>query len=361
MTVNRRHVLAAGAASFAFPSIARASARMTADRAARMLLMGFIGDNPDSDGADVVADHLANRRIGGVLFLRHNVRSREGAEGLAARFRDIDPDVFLALDQEGGAVQRLSGDLGYTPIPRAHVLAQAQSPEEAEATYRAAAREFTAAGFDMNLAPVADVQDEANGVIGRWGRGYGTDGETIADYAGAFIDAFEAEGAVCAIKHFPGHGRSTGDSHEGFVDISESWSEAELSPFAELIERGKAHLIMGGHLIHRGLDPSGDPVTLSRPILHELLRGRMGYRGAVITDDLDMGAIRDHYAQREAVIRSLVAGNDIIMMSNSAAPDPALPQKFARWVEEAVEEGRLSEQRVNRSLARIETLRGRAG
>ncbi|HAQ36771.1 MAG TPA: glycosyl hydrolase, partial [Alphaproteobacteria bacterium] len=118
------------------------------------------------------------------------------------------------------------------------------------------------------------------------------------------------------------------------------WSENELDPFERLIEQRKAHLIMGGHLIHRGLDPSGDPVTLSRPILHELLRGRMGYRGAVITDDLDMGAIREHYDQREAVIRSLIAGNDIIMMSNSAAPDPALPQKFARWVEEAVEEGR---------------------
>lgn len=361
MTVNRRHVMAAGAAALAFPSIARASARRTADRAARMLLIGFIGDNPDTDGADIVADHLAQQRIGGVLFLRHNVRSREGAEGLAARFREIDSGAFMALDQEGGAVQRLSGDLGYTPIPRAQVLAQGQSPEEAEATYRAAAREFAAAGFDLNLAPVADVQDDANGVIGRWGRGYGTDGETIADYAGAFIDAFEAEGAVCAVKHFPGHGRSRGDSHDGFVDISESWSETELSPFSELIERGKAHLIMGGHLIHRGLDPSGDPVTLSRPILHELLRGRMGYRGAVITDDLDMGAIREHYTQREAVIRSLIAGNDIIMMSNSAAPDPALPQKFARWVEEAVEEGRLSEQRVNRSLARIEALRSRTG
>ncbi|HAQ36770.1 MAG TPA: glycosyl hydrolase, partial [Alphaproteobacteria bacterium] len=228
VTVNRRQIIATGTAALAFPGIARASARRTADRAAGMLLMGFIGDNPDAEGADIVADHLANGRIGGVLFLRHNVRSREGAEGLAARFREIAPDAFLALDQEGGAVQRLNGDLGYTPVPRAHVLAQAQSPSQAEETYRMAAREFTAAGFNMNLAPVADVQDDANGVIGRWGRGYGTDGETIAAYAGAFIDAFEAEGAVCAVKHFPGHGRSTGDSHEGFVDISQSWSENEL-------------------------------------------------------------------------------------------------------------------------------------
>ncbi|MEE2565940.1 glycoside hydrolase family 3 N-terminal domain-containing protein [Hyphobacterium marinum] len=328
-----------------------------AERAGRMLLLGFIGDNPDTEGADIVAGHLAAGRIGGVLFLRHNVRSREGVEALAARFRAIRPDAWLALDQEGGAVQRLSGDLGYTPIPRAQNIAQSHSVEEARALYAAAAAEFRAAGFTMNLAPIADVQYDANSVIGRWGRGYGTDGDTIAAYAGAFIDAFENAGVACSIKHFPGHGRSNGDSHEGFVDMTHTWQESELDPFRQLIDNGRAHLIMGGHLIHRGLDPSGDPVTVSRPILHDLLRRDMGYEGALITDDLDMGAIRENFDQREAVIRSVIAGNDMVMMSNSAAPDPELPQKFARWIGEAVDEGRLSEGRIDRSIARLDCLR----
>jgi beta-N-acetylhexosaminidase len=325
-------------------------------RVGRMLLLGFIGDNPDTDGADTVAEHLAEGRIGGVLFLRHNVRSRDGVEALAARFRAIRSDAWLAIDQEGGAVQRLSEDLGYTAIPRAYNVLQTVNADQARSLYAAAATEFREAGFNMNLAPVADVQDDANGVIGRWGRGYGDDPQTIAAYAGAFIDAFEAEGAACAIKHFPGHGRSRGDSHSGFVDITESWSESELEPFRRLIESDHAHLIMGGHLTHSGLDPAGVPVTFSRPILGDLLRGQMGFDGALVTDDLDMGAIRENYSQRDAVIRSIAAGNDMVMMSNSAAPDRELPQKFAQWIGEAIEAGTFDEAHIERSLDRLDTL-----
>lgn len=330
------------------------------DKAARMLMLGFIGDNPDTDGARQVADHLSNRRIGGVLFLRHNVRSRTGVENLTSLFRERAPDAWMAVDQEGGAVQRLSGDLGYSAIPRAHVVSQEKTVDEARALYDAAATEFRAAGFNMNLAPVADVQDDENGVIGRWGRGYGADGARIAAYASAFVDAFESVGAACAIKHFPGHGRSSGDSHHGFVDITETWSYSELDPFRRLIEADRAHLIMGGHLTHTGLDPAGNPVTFSQAILGDLLRRRLGYEGALITDDLDMGAIRENYNQREAVIRSIQAGNDIIMMSNSAAPDPDLPRRFASWVEEAVASGELTEARIDRSMERLDALASHA-
>jgi len=337
-----------------------ASAPLTLrQKAARMLLMGFIGDNTATDGAAAIAGHLEEGRIGGVLFLRHNVRSREGVEGLTRQFGAIAPDAWMAVDQEGGAVQRLSSDLGYSPIPRAYVISEEQSVDEARLLYSEAAAEFRAAGFNLNLAPVADVQDDENGVIGRWGRGYGVDGERIADYAGAFIEAFESEGAACAIKHFPGHGRSSGDSHHGFVDISESWSDAELDPFRRLIDAGQAHLIMGGHLTHTGLDPAGNPVTFSHPILTDLLRGQMGYQGALVTDDLDMGAIRENYNQREAVIRSIQAGNDMIMMSNSAEPDPNLPVRFADWIEDAIAAGELTEARIDESVARLTALRQR--
>nr|WP_238934971.1 glycoside hydrolase family 3 N-terminal domain-containing protein [Maricaulis parjimensis] len=332
-----------------------------AEKIGQMLLMGFIGREAETDGAVIVAEHLAARRIGGVLFLRHNVRSREGAESSARLFASADPKAWMAIDQEGGLVQRLSRDLGYSPIPRAMQVAEGRTPEGAGELYHQAAEEFRTAGFNMNLAPVADVHDPDNAVIGRHGRAYGTDGEQIADYASAFIDAFEAEGAVCAIKHFPGHGRSRGDSHDGFVDITHTWSEAELEPFAQLINRGRAHLIMGGHLTLETVDPSGVPVTFSQPTLEGLLRGRLGFTGAIMTDDLDMAAIRNNYAQREAVLRSIEAGNDIIMMSNSARPDPELPQNFIRWVTEAIAEGRLSEHRINQSAARLAVLKQRVG
>ncbi len=356
---DRRQVIgwaSAAAVASQFPAMAQEQLSLT-EKVGRMLLLGFIGSRPDTGGADIVADHLQERRIGGVLFLRHNVRSREGAEGLAARFRAIDPKAWMAIDQEGGLVQRLSRDLGYSWIPRASQVVEERGLDGAGELYALAAREFRAAGFNMNLAPVADLHDPENAVIGRHGRSYGTAGEDVAAYASTFIEAFEAEGSVCVIKHFPGHGRSRGDSHDGFVDISETWSEAELDPFRRLVETNVARCIMGGHLINRELDPSGLPATFSSAMLDDLLRTDLEFKGVVMTDDLDMAAIRENYDQREAVLRSIEAGNDIIMLSNSARPDPELPQRIVGWVEQAIEQGRFDEARIDRSVARIDAMR----
>ena len=358
---DRRSVLrwaAAGAGLGLLPGSHAFAEAMSLDRRiGQMLLLGFIGSTVDTGGADQIAGHLANGRIGGVLFLRHNVRSREGVEGLTARFNAIAPDSWMAVDQEGGVVQRLSHDLGYGAVPRAQLVAEAGDADAARLVYAAAAQEFRAAGFNMNLAPVADLNDPENAVIGRHGRSYGNDGATVAAYAGAFIDAYREAGALCVIKHFPGHGHSRGDSHAGFVDITETWSDAELDPFRRLINAGQAQLIMGGHLTQRGLDPGDVPVTFSAPVIEDLLRGQLGYTGAVMTDDLDMAAIRENYSQRESVLRSIEAGNDIIMLSNSAAPDPDLPQRVVSWVTEAIAEGRLTEARIDQSVARIAALR----
>lgn len=329
------------------------SAMTLEQKLGHMLLLGFIGSTAQTGGADIIEEHLVEGRIGGVLFLRHNVRSREGAEGLAARFKAAAPKAWLALDQEGGLVQRLSRDLGYTWIPRAMQVVEERGLAGAEDIYAIGAREFTEAGFNMNLAPVADLHDPENAVIGRYGRAYGTDGEAIAAYASRFVDAYRNAGAICVIKHFPGHGRSRGDSHDGFVDITETWSREELDPFQRLIASAHAPMIMGGHLTHQGLDPSGVPATFSGPILNGLLREELGYEGVIMTDDLDMGAIRQAYDQRQAVLRSIEAGNDIIMLSNSAAPNMELPQTILRWVEEAIEEGRFDEARIDRSVERI--------
>jgi beta-N-acetylhexosaminidase len=358
---DRRSILrwaAAGAGLSLLPgSFALAEGMSLDQRVGQMLLLGFIGSTVDTAGADQIAGHLAAGRIGGVLFLRHNVRTREGVEGLTARFNAIAPEAWMAVDQEGGVVQRLSRDLGYTAIPRALLVAEAGDADAARGVYADAAQEFRAAGFNMNLAPVADLNDPDNEVIGHHGRSYGDDGATVAAYAGAFINAYREAGAVCAIKHFPGHGHSRGDSHAGFVDITTTWSDAELDPFRRLIDAHEARLIMCGHLTQRGLDPADVPVTFSAPVIEGLLRGQLGFAGAVMTDDLDMAAIRENYSQREAVLRSIEAGNDIIMLSNSAAPDPDLPQRIVDWVIEAIVEGRFTEARIDQSVARIAALR----
>ena len=173
----------------------------------------------------------------------------------------------------------------------------------------------------------------------------------------ALLNGMQDHGLLAVGKHFPGHGRSEGDSHDGFVDITQTWDEIEAAPFARLIDQDKAHLIMGGHLINRRLDPSGRPVTLSRPVLQGLLREQMGYRGAVITDDLDMGAIRNQYSREQAIVDSLAAGNDLLLISNSADADPDLPRRAVDWVGQAIEDGRLSLERLVDANARIAALK----
>jgi len=334
---------------------APAPVRPLEQQIARMIVMGFLGRRADSDGAQAMAGMLADGAAGGALFLRHNARERDEVLELAAMMRAASPDAWLAIDQEGGVVQRLTGDMGFSRIPRAQILA-GRGVEAAAELFAAAARELAAAGFNLNLAPIADLHDPDNSAIGGYGRAFGADPHEVARFCAAFIDAFEAEGVACSIKHFPGHGRSRGDSHDGFVDITGTWSFEEAAPFGELIRMGRAHLIMGAHLVNLRLDPSGLPVTLSRRVLHGLLRQVMGYDGAVITDDLDMGAIRGHFSREEAVVGSIAAGNDLLLISNSADPDPDLPANIVRWVMSALERGALSEARIAEANARIDRL-----
>lgn len=326
----------------------------------RTLILGFVGDDPSDEGADAIEADLADGRIGGVLFLRHNARTRDGVLGLARRFREAAPQAWLSVDQEGGFVQRLTAEMGFTDIPTAIELAE-MGPVTAAPILQAAAGELAEAGFNLNLAPVADLRQDANAVIGRWDRAFGTDPAAVAAWCGVFIEAMEAAGVACAIKHFPGHGRSSGDSHDGFVDLTQTWSFEEVEPFARLIESDHAHLVMGGHLINRRLDPSGAPVTLSRPVLDGLLRQAMRYDGAVITDDLDMGAIRDHYTREEAVTGALAAGNDLLLISNSADADPDLPRRAVDWAGAAIDRGDLTMNRLIEASARIDQLKARLG
>jgi len=362
--ISRRMMMAGLTAAALTPALAQAR-RDIADRSldtlvGQCLVLGFLGDAPDAPGADALEAELASGAVGGVLFLRHNARSKAGVEGLARRFRAAAPQAWLAIDQEGGFVQRLTTDMGYTDIPTAQELAE-MGLERARPIFAQAAAELAAGGFSMNLAPVADLHKDGNEVIARWDRAFGEDPDLVAAYCAAFIDAMEAEGIACAIKHFPGHGRSQGDSHDGFVDITQTWSGVEAAPFERLIESDRAHLVMGGHLINRQLDPSGAPVTLSSPVLQGLLRETLGYQGAVITDDLDMGAIRDHYSREEAIVQSLAAGNDLLLISNSANADPDLARRAVDWVGAAIERGVLSFDRLVDANLRIETLKGHVG
>ncbi|MCB1481569.1 MAG: hypothetical protein KDJ55_06275 [Rhodobiaceae bacterium] len=353
---------AATAVTLASPHVARAAAGLD-PLIGNMLLLGFLGSDGSASWAQRLARQISLGQVGGAVFLGHNFKSRGGVTALTQMFESAGNGSrpLVMLDQEGGAVQRLGKKLGYTSIPRAREVARDMSPKQAKALYAGLAGDVRGAGFNFNLAPVVDMEvDPTNPVIGKWGRAWGNDPKTVTTYATAFIDAHHGEGLACSLKHFPGHGSSRGDSHDGFVDITDTWTRAELKPFEALAGSGVADAVMTAHLYHRDFAGSTDePVTLSHTAIESVLRGELGFRGTVMTDDLDMGAIRSRYSLEEAVVRAIAAGNDLVMLSNSAKPDDNLPSRMIETVKAAVTDGRISRARIEQAAQRIAALKGR--
>jgi beta-N-acetylhexosaminidase len=352
--------LAVGA--LAIPA-ARLASRRPADRLAaavgEMLMLGFFGTTRASLSARLLAAQVASGQVGGVFLVLHNIGSRDDVAGLVRLFRGRGATPLLAIDHEGGIVQRLTAAHGFTTVPTAREVAATMTPAQARALYATAGRELAAFGFNVNLAPVVDLDDPANPAIGHFGRAYGTDPEQVARYAAAFVDGFSEAGVICAAKHFPGHGYSRGDSHDGPADISAVWSEAELVPFQRLIAGGRAPMVMGGHLRADQLVTDGLPTTFSPAVTTRLLRERLGFAGVVVTDDLDMDAVSRTMDRRRAVIRAIVAGNDLLMIKNLYGFDPLLPRKVVTWVRAAIADGTLSEQQILASAGRVRLLRQR--
>ncbi|MEM9330143.1 MAG: glycoside hydrolase family 3 N-terminal domain-containing protein [Pseudomonadota bacterium] len=349
--------LVGGLATPAILTATRVDAAEVEKMAGQLLIPGFPGSTPNSKSAKALAKHIAAGRAGGALFLRHNVKNGANTKATARSFIAASRQSLLAIDQEGGKVQRLGKKHGFTAIPTAQWVAGNRSIAEAKALYAKAGRELRSAGFNLNMAPSVDIHDPKNPVIGKYGRGFSTDVERISTYAGAFVDGFAAAGVACSLKHFPGHGSSRGDSHDGFVDITNTWTKNELVPFQRLA--GKAPLIMGGHLFHPQFSNGKSPVTFSQKALVTQLRKGLGYNGVILTDDLDMGAIRKSFQLKEAIILALAAGNDLLLLSNSLRYDADMPANAVRWIADAVKQGRISKSSLQASYNRVVSVKRR--
>ncbi len=363
MRFSRRAFLVQTSAIIGAPHVARAQASVSDEMIAEMLIVGFAGASGDADSARNLARHIAAGRAGGACFLGHNTRSREGIESLTALFQGAGRrwKPLVAVDQEGGAVQRLSNKLGYPAIPAAQAVAARKDVDEARKIYAAMAGELRAAGFNFNMAPVVDLGFEPrNPIVAKFGRAFGPDGETVARYAGACVAAHRSTGVLTALKHFPGHGSTLTDSHAKPVDITSTWRPDELEPFRRLTRAGLVDVVMSGHLSHAKLT-GGEPATLSKTAIDGVLRRDIGYDGAVMTDDLDMAAIRSRYQLDDAVIRAIAAGNDLILLSNSLTPEPDMPLKIIAAVKDAVVKGRLRASQIESASRRIAELKSRIG
>ncbi len=306
-------------------------------------------------GVDTIGDAVEAFGLGGVIYLGPNVTSAQQLTALSAGIQDRSqrrtPGIgaLIAVDQEGGRVNRIRDGVEVFPSARSF----GGDADAVRAAAAETARGVVAQGVNIVLAPVADLTDGNAGVIGN--RSFSADPIVAAELVVASVEGLQSNGVAAAVKHWPGHGDTTLDSHRvlPFIEVDrELWEQRERVPFAAAVERDVA-IVMAGHLSLPGLDPSGAPATVSSVLIDELLRSDLGFDGIVMTDALDMGAVEDQ-DRAELAVQSIEAGVDILL----APPDIAAAHG---GVVAAVASGRISIDRLDASVRRVLELKDRLG
>lgn len=328
----------------------------------QMLLVGFVGDRPDSGNYRTVLEQARRGEIGGVIHLGRNIHGLEEVRLLNEGLQQVSQvPLLIAIDQEGGRIERLTDSVGFSEVPSAAAVSRSMSPAAARKLYENLATALASLGFNLNLGPVVDLDvNPQNPIIGRLGRSFSDDPQQVEAYARAFVAGHRAKGVLTALKHFPGHGSSSGDTHDGAADVTWTWDETELFPYEALIASGDADMVMSAHVINGKLSCRNDvPASLSRATLTGILRERLNFRGVVISDDMQMAAIEDGLSFEKAVLQAVLAGNDILLFANDRRPDPTVPQKVASLlIEEAHGNSEMLE-RIRTSHANIMRLKAK--
>ncbi len=343
------------------------SARPLRSAVGQMLLVGIRGERANAEMVSLIRDV----KPGGILLfdydrpsngaLARNISSPAQLRNLVRQIQMLsETGLFIAADVEGGRVNRLKPEYGFdTAVPTAKKLG-AEGVSSTSAAAEKIARELKSLGINFNLAPVADVEiNPESPAIGALERSFGADPKTVVLHIRAFVEAHARHGIITALKHFPGHGSASKDTHLDVTDITETYdSEAELFPYRSLIQSGYGSPVMTAHVINRNIDDK--PATLSRKTLGGLLRKRLGFKGAIVSDDMQMRAIVDEYGLAHAVIEAINAGVDIITIGNQIGEyDPGVPVRVRDAIVRAVETGVITESRIYESCRRIMEIKKR--
>jgi len=329
------------------------------------IMVGFAGRREQDSGVQAVVAQLRDGMVGGVVLFPNNIGDSVQLTALIDVLRRAPSGLppFIAVDQEGGAVQRLRARQGFEWFPSAQLVGEnpsLDSQEVAEEIYTQMAAELAGLGFNMNLGPVVDLNTNPNNpVIGARGRSFGGTSDIVSPMAAAFINAHHAANIATVAKHFPGHGSSAVDSHRTLADVSQTWQEEELEPYRRLMLQGLLDGVMIGHLYHpRFSDLEDIPASLSAKAAAVLRRSdALGFDGVIVSDDMDMGAIVEAFSPEEATVRAIQAGTDIVIFSNIERGDPDFGARIHRALVEAVCDGRLGEARIEEAYRRIVRLK----
>ncbi len=330
----------------------------------QMLLIGF----PKAEVDPLVLEEIRSGKVGAVILFEKNIPKSSSAFTALKKMiwtyqKAASIPLIVAIDQEGGRVNRLKEKYGFTRSITAMEMGKASTFDSVRFYAESTAATLAGLGFNVNFAPVVDLSvTSENTVIYKVGRSYGKNPDSVSMFAEEFVKPHRKYGVITVLKHFPGHGSSLADTHLGVADVTKTWTETELVPYKWMIGTGSVDAIMSAHIVNKNLDPRGYPGTLSSRMIDSLLRKQMHYDGVVFSDDMQMQAVAKEYGLEEAIKLAINAGVDILCFSNNIqGSEERTVDKVHGIIRALVDSGQIKPERIDESFNRILKLKSRIG
>jgi len=330
---------------------------------ASLLVVGF--REPTVDAGNWVMQAITGMGLGGVILFDRdqltkaprNITSPDQVKSLIRTLKEASPSLIVSVDQEGGRTSRLNPGNGFPATRSEAEIGAAGSLEVTKAWARDLAQTLASPGFTFNFAPVVDLNlNPTNPAIGELGRSFSADPRVVVANATEEVRQHREVKVVTSLKHFPGLGSATGNTDFDVVDVSSTWKPVELEPFRDMIATGMADTIMVAHILNSQIDPAL-PMSLSRAAVSDVLRNQLGWKGAVVSDDMQAVAIASRYGRDEAVALALDAGVDLLVFANQQEYDPQVVTGVVDGVVNLVRSNRITETRIDEAVARVNALR----
>ena len=331
----------------------------------QLIIAGFRSDKV-SNNSNIVR-YIKEYNLSGVILYdqdieknklgSRNIKSPAQLKMLTDNLQSIsDNPLFISIDQEGGNVNRLNSSYGFPEFPSWQHIGLLDNDLITKQFAESMSETMTSTGINLNFAPVLDLDYGEKTYIGKLERAFSGDPKLVIEHSKIFIDTMKNDNIISCGKHFPGQGSAKGDTHNGFIDISESWSVADLLPYTELIESHHLDMIMLSHVFNNKFDPEF-PASLSHETITNSLRNDLNFKGVIICDDPSMRAISDNYDFEDMFVLMINSGIDLLCLGNNLNYDPDFIPKAVRAIRSAIEKNRISTERINESIDRIVLLK----
>ncbi len=340
---------------FIYPAVEMEINMTLRQKIGQLIFAGFPATTPSEEFIRLVEEY----KVGNVILFSHNIKSAPQVRQLCTDLQKLirgenGNPAFISVDQEGGMVVRLTKDC--TNVPGAMAVAATNEPKNAYIAGEITGRELHALGINMDLAPSVDINSNPeNPVIGV--RSYGDNPQDVSTYGIEMMHGLNSGGVMAVLKHFPGHGDTAVDSHLALPSVHKSIEELEKTdflPFQNAINSG-AEAVMTSHILFPHIENDNYPATTSHTIITGLLKERMGFRGLVMTDCLEMNAIKEYYGSAKGALAAIKAGVDMVFISHSAK----IVEEAVKLIEAAITSGELQMERLEAAVSKVLEYKGK--